>query len=72
VPQNYAAAVSWYRKAAEQGNADAQDRLGSMYALGWASRRTMRQLWVGIESDDFGIGNKPQGFVDDVAMLAFG
>jgi uncharacterized protein len=44
VPQNYAAAVSWYRKAAEQGNADAQDRLGSMYALGWASRRTMRQL----------------------------
>ena len=31
VPQDYAAAVSWYRKAAEQGNADAQFDLGVMY-----------------------------------------
>jgi TPR repeat protein len=32
VPQDYAAAVSWYRKAAEQGNAKAQFHLGLMYA----------------------------------------
>ena len=31
VPQDYAAAVSWYRRAAEQGNADAQLNLGFMY-----------------------------------------
>ena len=31
VPQDYAAAVSWYRKAAEQGDADAQFNLGFMY-----------------------------------------
>ena len=31
---DYAAAVSWYRKAAEQGYADAQFNLGVMYAKG--------------------------------------
>ena len=34
VPQDYAAAVSWYRKAAEQGDADAQYNLGVMYDAG--------------------------------------
>jgi uncharacterized protein len=34
VPQNYAAAVGWYRKAADQGDADAQFNLGYMYANG--------------------------------------
>ena len=34
VPQDYAAAVSWYRKAAEQGNASAQYNLGVMYDNG--------------------------------------
>jgi TPR repeat protein len=31
---NYAEAVKWYRKAAEQGDADAQNNLGWMYARG--------------------------------------
>ena len=31
---DYAAAVSWYRKAAEQGNASAQNNLGVMYDIG--------------------------------------
>jgi uncharacterized protein len=31
VPQDYAAAASWYRKAAEQGNAMAQYNIGVMY-----------------------------------------
>ena len=34
MPQDYAAAVSWYRKAADQGNADAQYNLGVMYDQG--------------------------------------
>ena len=34
VPQDDAEAVLWYRRSAEQGNADAQRLLGSMYAGG--------------------------------------
>jgi TPR repeat protein len=34
VPQDYAAAVGWYRKAAEQGEAYAQYNLGVMYDNG--------------------------------------
>jgi len=34
VTQNYADAVNWYRKSAEQGHAKAQNSLGRMYAEG--------------------------------------
>ena len=34
VPQDYAEAVKWYRLAAEQGFAMAQDNLGLMYKNG--------------------------------------
>jgi len=34
VPQDYAEAARWYRKAADQGGADAQNRLGLMYEKG--------------------------------------
>ena len=34
VPQNDAEAVKWYRKAAEQGDAEAQANLGFMYDNG--------------------------------------
>ena len=34
VPQDYAEAVKWYRKAAHQGFAEAQYNLGLMYYLG--------------------------------------
>ena len=34
VAQNYAEAVKWYRKAAEQGYAEAQFNLGVMYETG--------------------------------------
>jgi uncharacterized protein len=34
IPPDYAAAASWYRKAAEHGDAFAQDRLGFQYANG--------------------------------------
>ena len=31
VPQDYAEAVKWYRKAAEQGDVNAQHNIGLMY-----------------------------------------
>jgi uncharacterized protein len=34
VPQDYAAAAAWYRKAADQGDASAQNNLGFMYHRG--------------------------------------
>ena len=34
VPEDYVEAVKWYRKAAEQGDADAQSNLGYMYYKG--------------------------------------
>ena len=39
--QNYADAVNWYRRSAEQGHATAQNSLGRMYAGG-----------VGVTQDD--------------------
>ena len=41
IPQDYAEALKWYRKAAEQGDARAQTNLGVMYANGQACRRMM-------------------------------
>ena len=42
VPQDYAAARGWYKKAATQGDAMAQHALGLMYADGHrACRRTI-------------------------------
>ena len=34
MPQDFAKAVSWFRKAADQGDADAQFNLGLMYSNG--------------------------------------
>jgi hypothetical protein len=34
VPQDYAQAALWYRKAADQGNADAQNKLSVLYSNG--------------------------------------
>jgi len=34
VPQDDAEAVKWYRKAAEQGDASAQSKLGRLYTIG--------------------------------------
>ena len=36
VPHDYAEALGWYKKAAEQGHPVAQYLLGSMYQEGWA------------------------------------
>ena len=34
IPKDYAEAVTWYRKAAEQGHSEAQFSLGLMYVAG--------------------------------------
>jgi hypothetical protein len=34
VPQDFAQAAAWFRKAAEQGDADAQYSLGGLYYIG--------------------------------------
>lgn len=41
--QNYAEAAEWYRKAAEQGNANAQYSLGHMYLFGQGVRQDSRE-----------------------------
>ena len=39
VTQDFAEAIRWYRKAAEQGSADAQYSLGSVYYIGQQVKR---------------------------------
>ena len=39
VDRNYSTAVQWYRKAAEEGHADAQYNIGRMYKNGWGVDR---------------------------------
>ena len=41
VPQDDTEAVKWYRKAAEQGHAEAQNNLGVMYLNGRGVPQTM-------------------------------
>jgi len=41
VPQDYAEAVRWYRKAAEQGGPEGQRELASVYYYGKEYHRTM-------------------------------
>ena len=43
VSQNYKEAVRWYRKAAEQGVAEAQTSLGSMYITGQGTTKNDRK-----------------------------
>jgi TPR repeat protein len=38
-PQDFAEAVKWFRKAAEQGDAEAQNNLGAIYAQGQGVQR---------------------------------
>ena len=45
VPQDYAEAVRWYRKAADQGNASAQFNLGCMYYNGQGVPQDKREAY---------------------------
>ena len=46
VAQDYAAALSWFRKAADQGYAEAQNNLGVMYATDQGHARAQCNLGV--------------------------
>ena len=50
VPQDYAKAIEWYRLAAEQGHADAQFHLGTMYYRGRGVRPEFVQahMWLSL------------------------
>ena len=52
VLQNYAEAVKWYRLAAEQGLASAQNNLGAMYEFGNGvlQDNVMAHMWYNIAS----------------------
>jgi uncharacterized protein len=52
VIQDYAEAVKWYRLAAEQGYAGAQNNLGVMYEFGDGvlQDNTMAHMWYNIAS----------------------
>jgi len=47
MPQDYAEAVKWFRKAADQGNAKGQNDLGVMYEWGWGVPQdyTEAEMW---------------------------
>ena len=46
VPRDYEAAVRWYRRAAEQGDADAQNNLGVMYGKGQGVPRNYIEAYI--------------------------
>ena len=50
VPQDYAEAVKWYRKAADQGYARAQNNLGVMYNRGQGVPQdyVMAHMWFNL------------------------
>jgi TPR repeat protein len=50
VPQDYAMAVSLFQKAAEQGDADAQNNLGVMYehGLGVPQDYVLSHMWLNL------------------------
>ena len=54
VSQDYAEAVRWFRKAAEQGDAQAQFNLGLMYVNGKGVRQNYKiaKEWVGKACDN--------------------
>ena len=55
VPQDYAVAVEWFRKAAEQGLAVAQSNLGLMYAKGQGvlQHNAVAHKWLNLAASRF-------------------
>ena len=60
VPQDYAEAAKWYRKAAEQGRANAQNNLGVMYERGQGVPLDYAQahMWFDLAASKFPPGAK--------------
>jgi hypothetical protein len=60
IPQNFAEAVKWYRKAAEQGNAEAQYNLGMMYfaGLGVPKDYALAHMWFHLATSRYPASEK--------------
>lgn len=62
VPQDYAEAAKWFRLAAKQGNAQAQNNLGAMYDKGHGvlQDNITAHMWfniAGANSSEYGVTN---------------
>ena len=71
VPQDYAEAAKWYRKAADQGNAYAQSNLGWMYANGRGVPQDYVQahMWMNLAAAHT-IGDDEKRYVADRDRVA--
>jgi hypothetical protein len=67
VPQDYAQAVAWWRKAAEQGEAEAQWRLGYLYFNGSGVPQDFAEAYFWYDLAAAGKLDAP--FAKDVATL---
>ncbi len=72
VPQDYAEAVGWYRKAAEQGVAVAQRSLGAMYYNGEGVPQDYVQahMWFNLAASSFPSGEKRDTAVKNRDIVA--
>ncbi len=55
IPQDFAEAAKWYRRAAEQGDAGAKHALGSAYSMGKGVARdyVLAHMWYDLASLQF-------------------
>jgi TPR repeat protein len=65
VPQNYAEALKWYRKVADQGDAIAQIDVGLMYDKGQGVPQDYVQAHTRF---NLSAGRSPRGDVHDAAV----
>jgi len=65
VPQNYAEARQWNRRAAEQGDAIAQHNLGSVYLKGQGGPQDFVQahLWANLAAARLSPGKQRDHFI---------
>jgi clan AA aspartic protease (TIGR02281 family) len=71
VPQSYAEAVKWYRKAADAGYADARFNLGAAYANGQGVQQSPAQayMWLNLAASGTA-GDKQKQYADARDELA--
>jgi uncharacterized protein len=82
VPQDYAEAAKWHRKAADQGNAHAQNHLGVMYVHGqgvpqnyvlahmWANLATANGLQLASATRDLAAAKMTPAQIAEAQRLA--
>ena len=65
VPQDYAEAANWYRRAAEQNDGISQSTLGIMYAKGYGVPQDFvrAHMWLSLAAS-----NLPSGYDHDTAV----